>query len=354
MHLEVQPFDLVFTLMRKKILFIVGSMNQTWQMHKIASELEEYDCWFSQFFTDLKWANALIKYTSMFKGTIFSGQFKENSEKYLIAKGLQIDYQAKKNKYDLIVYCSDLHIPKRMRQTKIVWVQEGMTDKFTVLSKIVKALKLEPGFSGGTSLNGTSNICDVYCAGSEGYKDQFTKLGTDRNKIIVTGIPNYDNVAQFLDNDFPYKDYVMVATTDMRETFRYENRPAFIRKAVKIADGRKLLFKLHPNEKFERAEREIKKYAPVGTLIYRTGNTNHMIANCAELITQYSTVVYVGLALGKKVHSYFDLEELKRLAPVQNGGTSAAKIAEICRGILLAHEEDIAAVKEYRELEQGV
>src|SRR5471030_1644376 len=126
----------------------------------------------------------------------------------------------------------------------------------------------------------------------------------------------------------------MVATTDMRETFRIENRPAFIRKAVEIADGRKLLFKLHPNEKFERAEAEIRKHAPAGTLIYRTGNTNHMIANCTELITQYSTVVYVGLALGKKVHYYFDIDQLKRLAPIQNGGVSALKISNICRNIL--------------------
>jgi len=321
-------------------------------MHEIAKHLEEFDCWFSQFFTDLKWANALIKHTSMFKGTIFSGQFKENSERYLLANGLQIDYQAKKNKYDLIVYCSDLHIPKRMRKTKMVWVQEGMTDKHNVISKVVKALKLPAGFTGGTSLNGSSNICDVYCAGSEGYKDQFIQLGTEKDKIIVTGIPNYDNVAQFLDNDFPYKDYVMVATTDMRETFRMENRPAFIRKAVKIANGRKLLFKLHPNEKFERAEAEIRKYAPAGTLIYRTGNTNHMIANCSELITQYSTVVYVGLALGKKVHSYFKLDELMRLAPIQNGGTSASNIANICLNILQPAAKEVYNTN-YYELEKS-
>jgi hypothetical protein len=337
--------------MRKKILLITGSMNQTRQMHQIALQLAGYDCWFSQFFTDLKWANMLIKHTSLFKGTIFSGQFKENSEKYLLAKGLQIDYQAKKNKYDLVVYCSDLHIPKRMRETKTVWVQEGMTDKFNLLSRVVHALGLPTGFSGGTSLNGSSNICDIYCAGSEGYKEQFTRLGADPDKIIVTGIPNYDNIRQFLNNDFPYKDYVMVATTDMRETFRIENRPAFIRKAVKIADGRKLLFKLHPNEKFERAEAEIKKYAPAGTLICRTGNTEHMIANCSELITQYSTVVYVGLALGKKVHSYFDIDELKRLAPQQNGGVSALNIANVCMDLLKPQTKE-KQLYEYYELEQ--
>jgi hypothetical protein len=338
--------------MRKRILFITGSMNQTWQMHAIAQYLQQYDCWFSQFFTDSPVYNFLIKNTFLAKNTIFSGQFKENSEKYLRTKGLQIDYQAKKNKYDLVVYCSDLHIPKRLRENKIVWVQEGMTDKFTILSWLIKKLQLPYIFSGGTSLNGSSNICDVYCAGSEGYKEQFIKLGTDPGKIIITGIPNYDNIDQFLDNDFPYKDYVMVATTDMRETFRVENRPAFIRKAVKIANGRKLLFKLHPNEKFERAESEIRKYAPAGTLIYRTGNTNHMIANCAELITQYSTVVYVGLALGKKVHSYFDIEELKRLAPLQNNGVSALNIAKICNNILMPAKKEIYK-SDYYEIERS-
>jgi hypothetical protein len=335
--------------MRKKILFITGSMNQTMQMHQIAMQLPEYDCWFSQFFTDWLWLNTLIKHTPLLDGTIFSGQFRENSEKYLLANKLQIDYRAKKNTYDLVVYCSDLHIPKRMRKNKIAWVQEGMTDKFTLISKIVSALRLAPMLAGGTSLNGSSNICDIYCAGSEGYREQFIKLGTDPGKIIVTGIPNYDNINQFLDNDFPYRDYVMVATTDMRETFRYENRPAFIRKAAKIADGRKLLFKLHPNEKFERAEAEIRKYAPAGTLIYRKGNTNHMIANCAELITQYSTVVYVGLALGKKVHSYFDLEELKWLAPLQNGGESAFSIANICRNFVESYAKEKYEQDFYRQ-----
>jgi hypothetical protein len=320
--------------MKKKILFIVGSMNQTSQMHQIADQLSDCDCWFSQFFTDYPIVNAIIRHTSFLDSTIFAGQFKANSEKYLLRNGLQIDYQAKKNKYDLVVYCSDLHIPKRMKENKIVWVQEGMTDKRTLLSRIIKALPLPPALSGDTSLNGTSNICDIYCAASEGYKRQFARSGTDPRKIIVTGIPNYDNVRQFLYNDFPHKNYVMAATTDMRETYRKENRPAFIKKAVKIADGRRLLFKLHPNEKFERAEAEIIKYAPKGTLIYHGGNTNHMIANCSELITQYSTVVYVGMALGKKVHSYFNLDELRRLAPIQNNGMSAINIATICRNFI--------------------
>jgi hypothetical protein len=42
-------------------------------------------------------------------------------------------------------------------------------------------------------------------------------------------------------------------------------------------------------------------------------------------------VVYTGIALGKKVHSWFDVDELKKLAPIQNGGISAQKIAQVCR-----------------------
>jgi hypothetical protein len=34
------------------------------------------------------------------------------------------------------------------------------------------------------------------------------------------------------------------------------------------------------------------------------------------------------------VHSYFDVEELKRLAPIQNGGISAKNIAQVCSSYL--------------------
>ncbi len=317
--------------MNKKILFITGSINQTSQMHQIAQELPEFDCWFSQLFTDSPTLNTFIRYTSLLNSTILSGRFKANSEAYLAHHGLQLDYGAKLNRYDLVVYCTDIMIPKRMRPIKTIWVQEGMTDKHTLVSRIVKKLKLPAYLSGNTSLNGSSNLCDIYCAASAGYKMQFKASGTGANKIVITGMPNYDNVEQYLVNDFPHSNYVMIATTDMRETYRYENRPKFIKQAVKIAAGRPMLFKLHPNENFERAEREIRKNAPAGTLIYKDGNTNQMIANCCELVTQYSTVVYTGICLGKKVHSWFNVDELKKLAPLQNGGTSAKNIAAICR-----------------------
>jgi hypothetical protein len=321
--------------MRKKILFITGSHNQTSQMHQIAMLLmPEYDCWFSQIFTDAPWLNFLINKTALVNGTVIANNFRRTTEAYLKEHHLQIDYAAKLNSYDLVVYCSDMIIPWRMLQCKTLWVQEGMTDPYTIKSRLVKALRLPSFFSGGTSLNGSSNKCDIYCAASGGYKKLFASRGTKAEKIFVTGIPNYDALAQCIHNDFPYHDYVMVATSDMRETFRLDNRKAFIKRCVAIANGRKLLFKLHPNEKQSRAIAEIKKYAPEGTLIFSSGNTNHMIANCSELITQYSTVVYTGLALGKKVHSYFNVNDLTAQMPVQNGGASAGNIATICRAYI--------------------
>jgi len=303
-------------------------------MHQIARELPEFDCWFSHLFTDSPIINGALKHTTIINGSVLGNNFKEKSEHYLRSHNLQIDYRGEKNDYDLVVFCSDILIPKRMMNTKTIWVQEGMVDKFNVKSKVVKALGLPRWLSCDTSLNGSSNICDIYCTASPGYKKYFASTGTEDEKILVTGMPNYDNLKQFTNNDFPYRGYVMVATTDMRETYRFENRPAFIKKAAKIASGRPMLFKLHPNEKFERAKAEIEKYAPKGTLIFQAGNTNEMIANCSELITQYSTVVYTGIALGKKVHSYFSIEQLNKLAPIQNGGTSSRNIANVCRNFV--------------------
>lgn len=317
--------------MRKKLLFITGSMNQTTQMQEIADELLGYDIRFSQIFTDSPIHNFVLKYTRLGDNTILGDTFRLAAENYLKAKGYAIDYKAELNQYDVVIYCSDMLIPPRMRHKKLVWVQEGMIDPYTRWSKVVQRLHLPPYWSGDTSLNGSTNVCDVYCTASQGYKDYITMRGTDESKIFVTGIPNYDNIHQYLNNDFKHKGYVMVATSDIRETFRKEDRIGFLKSCVDIANGRQLLFKLHPNEDIERATAEIKTYTPANTLIYWGGNTHEMIANCVELITQYSTVAYTGIALGKKVHSYFDIEELKRLCPIQNGRTSAKNIAHIIR-----------------------
>ncbi len=326
---------------RKKILFVVGSHNQTTQMHQIASYLQdEFECWFTQFFPDSpveKWALE----AGLLESTIMGGKFKERADRYLSEHNLPVDYMGRRNEYELAVLCSDLIVPHRLRNIKTIWVQEGMTDPANLLTYIVQRVKILPRYlTFNTSLNGASNLCDIYCVASEGYKEHFTRMGTDPDKIVVTGMPNYDNLQQYLYNDFPHRGYVLVVTSDIRETFRYENRPAFLRECVRIAAGRPMIFKLHPNENAERATREIRDVVGPDALVFTDADPYPMIANSDELICQYSTLVYVGIILGKKVHSYFDLEQLRRLAPWQNGGTSARRIADLCRQYLAFPEKN--------------
>jgi hypothetical protein len=320
---------------KKKILFTIGSPNQTSQMHQISDYLsEDYDCWFTQFYPEYGYEKMVLN-AGILENTIMSGHFKAKADHYLSCHGLQCDYMARKHKYDMTVFCTDLIVPRNLRQGKTVWVQEGMVDELTPWSKFVhKSRFIRRYFAMGTALNGSSNLCDIYCVGSEGYKNFFEKMGTDRQKMVITGIPNFDNIPQFIHNDFPHNDYVLVATSDIRECFRQDDRVAFLERCKLVIGDRKVIFKLHPNEIRERAMGEIKQVFGEDALIYIDGNSNHMIANCQELITQFSTLVYVGIVLGKKVHSYFDLNELYRLVPQQNEATSARRIADICQGYM--------------------
>ena len=59
-----------------------------------------------------------------------------------------------------------------------------------------------------------------------------------------------------------------------------------------------------------------------------------MIGNCDALVTQSSSVVVVGLVLGEKVYSDYDINLLCKLAPIQNEGTSALNIAEQCHHVM--------------------
>ena len=178
-----------------------------------------------------------------------------------------------------------------------------------------------------------SNAYDVFCVASEGYEKLFVRKGARPEKLRVTGIPNFDDCEQYRENNFPHKGFVLVCTSDARETLKWwENRRRFIRRAVEIAAGRPLIFKLHPNEDPRRAAAEIARGAP-DALVYSSGSAEEMIANCDALITQYSSVAFVGLALEKEVHSYFDIDDLRELLPLQNRA-SARNIAAVCRELL--------------------
>ncbi len=323
----------------RKILFICGSLNQTTMMHKISSHFPSEDCYFTPYYS-LGFLKQVGR-TGILDFCILGGQFRKRTFDYLEKHNLKIDFEGSSNDYDLVYTCSDLIIPKNIRNKKLILVQEGMTDPENFIYYLVRYFKL-PRWMASTSVTGLSNAYTKFCVASEGYRELFIKKGVKPDKIEVTGIPNFDNCREFLNNDFPHHGYVLVATSDTRETYKYENRKKFIEKAKRISNGKQMIFKLHPNENVDRATEEINKYAP-GSLVYAGGNTSHMIANCDTLVTRYSSVVYVGLALGKKVFSEFNLEELIKLAPIQNEGTSSLAIAET--GVSLLNEGRSVAIK---------
>ena len=317
----------------KKILFICGSLNQTKMMHAVSKHFRNYELFFTPYYAD--GITGLAADKGFLDFTPLGGRHKEMTLEYLREHGLTIAASSMNNDYDLIYTCSDLLVQKNLRKKKVILIQEGMTDPENIFFYLAKYLNL-PRWLASTSTTGLSDIYNYFCVASEGYKKHFIKKGIKPSKIKVTGIPNFDNIKENLNNDFPHKNFVLVATSDARETFKYENRKKFILEAVKKAEGKQLIFKLHPNENFERGIKEINKYAP-GALVYTSGNIDHMIANCDVLITKYSTVVYIGLALCKKVYSYFNIDELKELLPIQNDATSGYNIAQV--GYQLINEE---------------
>jgi hypothetical protein len=326
----------------KNILCICGSLNQTTMMHKISRYLNnEYNFYFTPYYaTGLIGA---ISKTSLLDFSVLGGQFRKKTLDYLKQNNLQIDIEGKNNNYDLIFTCSDLIIPSNIKNKSVILVQEGMTDPENFMFYIVKALKL-PRWMASTSTTGLSDNYDLFCVASEGYKQLFIQKGVKPEKILVTGIPNFDNCRVFLNNSFPHKNFVLAATSDTRETYKFENRKNFIRNVQKIANGRKIIFKLHPNEDAERNTAEIKSIIP-DAIVYRSGKVEEMIANCDVLITRYSSVVYVGLALNKEVYSAFDINKLRKLMPIQNDGQSAFNIALAARQLI--ESENINAVLAY-------
>jgi hypothetical protein len=330
-----------FVPVKKRVLFICGSINQTRQLHQVAIQMPGVDASFSPYYCD--GILELIRRTGILDSTILGDKLKDRCLAYLRTYDLDVDYRGTRGPYDLVVTCSDLIVPRNIRRTPCVLVQEGMTDPENLAYHIVRRLRFLPLWLASTSTTGLSGLYDRFCVASDGYRDLFTRKGADPESIVVTGIPNFDDCARFLKNDFPLKHFVLVCTSDMRETFKFENRKRFIRKAVRIAGGRQILFKIHPNENLSRAEREVRRYAP-GALVYTSGNTEEMIANCDVLITRYSTTVYVGLALGKECYSDFDMNELRRMVPLQNR-RAAHNIAGVCSRLLgeRSAEEEIHA-----------
>jgi len=317
-----------------KVLFICGSINQTTQMLAIARELPGTDAYFTPYYGDA--GVEVLRRAGMLEFTIAGNRAKERCLALLHEHGAVVDWRGLKQRYQLAVTCSDSLVPRNVRDAPVVAVQEGMLDPVSpILSNLVKRCSFVPSLIAGGAGTGLSGLYDRFCAASEGFRTLLIQSGAPAERIVVTGKPNFDDCERHRENAFPHRGYVLVCTSDARESGRRDNRNAFLRGVLTIARGRPLLFKLHPNENVERATREIRRCAP-HALVFSSGHTEQMIANCDEFVTQYSSTVFVALALGKPVHSYYAAARLRELMPVQN--RSAAKnIARVCGDLLAAH-----------------
>lgn len=300
-------------------------------MCAIANELGEYEQRFTPFYgTGLAHVGILV---GVAESTIGGAKRSAWCFEHLRSNNLTIDYRGQGGPYDLVVTCSDAILPRNIWGSRVVLVQEGAVDPDTWEYEVVRRVSALPRWLAGTSMTGLSHRYDRFCVASDGFREFFAERGAERDRLHVTGIPKFDNCKQYHDNDFPYRDYVLVCTSDLRELVRHDDRPAFIKRALRIAAGRQLIFKLHPNEIVERATREIKALAP-SALVFASGRAEQMVANAKVVITQWSSLVYIAIALGKEVYTNFDIDLARRLSPVQNGGTSARAIAEICKALV--------------------
>src|SRR5262245_61525837 len=214
-------------------------------MHSIGRQLEGWECAYTPYYAD-RWLESFRR-TGLLERSVLGGELRRRTERYLVEQRLPLDTGGRRGPYDLVVTCSDLIVQKNIERAPIVLVQEGMTDPENALYGLVRRLRL-PRWLASTAMTGLSRAYHRFCVASPGYRDLFIARGAPAERIIVTGIPNFDDCASYLKNDFPHRGYVLVATSDARETFKRDDREAFLDNVARIAAGRPLVFKLHPNE----------------------------------------------------------------------------------------------------------
>lgn len=306
-------------------------------MHQVARALPEHDAYFTPYYGDeyVTW----LRWSKLIEFTIGGFRHREACLDYCRENQLRVDLDGQVGGYDMVVMSCDMVVPRNLRPYPIVVVQEGILDPYSWPMEVVKRWPTKlPRFAAGTASMGLSMTYEAFCVASDGYRRYFIEQGARPDGVVTTGIPNFDHCASYQDNDFPHKNYVLACTSDLKETFKKDTRPALIRKCLEIAAGRQLIFKLHPNEDPAERTAEIEAIAP-GALVYSSGSAEEMVANCDVLITEYSSLVFVGLALGKEVYSENDIRFLREVVPIQNNA-AAKNIADVCRRVLAGNPKN--------------
>ena len=300
---------------RKQVLLIGGSLNQTTMMHRIGERLgATCDCTYSPFYCDQPLRS--LQKAGLLEFTIFGGPMRRATEEYLRAHALPVDEGGVLRDYDLALTCSDLVLPKNIRNRPLVLVQEGMTDPERFWYWVRKALPFMPLWSCGTSGTGLSGLYDRFCVASQGYKDFFVRNGIEARKIAVTGIPNFD--------DCRLRGTTSRTTTTCWLHVRHA-RDAQVRRPTASSQGRgdrrrpSLVFKLHPNEKSARTT-EISRSRPEPRCTQgpRRGDGRELDGGRHPVVVARLR----GAGARQGVHSYSDLRGAAEPCPLQ-GGTSA-------------------------------
>ncbi len=318
-----------------KVLFIGGNRNHTTTMHAVARELPDCERWFTPYYCDDGTLLDYLRRAHLLEFVALGHDFRRRCLAYLRQHELPIDLGGMRGGYDLVVTCSDLIVPSNIAGIPLVGVQEGMIDPKLFWWRVMELLpwlKL-PRWAAGTACTGLSQAYDAYCVASEGYRRDFVDRGAPAERLIVTGLPNFDHFAGYVRPGHWIEGCVLACTSDGRETFRRDDRKRFIDWALEIAGDRPLVFKFHPNERMNRAVDEVRRWAPRARAL-TSGSGEVLAANCHTLVTEWSTLAYVGLALGKPTYSYRDLEAHRAMLPDQNG-RAARNIAGVCREVMV-------------------
>ena len=109
-----------------RALYICGSLNQTKMMYAVSRHLPEFRAFFTPYYCDGYLRP--IHRIGILDWTVMGGRFLRQTLEFLNERGVSIDYEGRLGPYDLVVTCSDLIVPKNVRRSKLVLVQEGMTD----------------------------------------------------------------------------------------------------------------------------------------------------------------------------------------------------------------------------------
>ena len=202
-------------------------------MHAVARELPEVDAAFTPFYGD-----AIVhgmRRAGLIEMSIGGDRRRGWCLDYLRDHALPVDLHGARGGHHLVVTCTDLVVPANARRSRLVVVQEGILDPDGATASLCRRFRVLPRWLAGTALTGESFLYDCFCVASEGYRQRLLAQGAAPEKVVVTGTPNFDDCARYLDNDFPHRGFVLVCTSDARETFKPDDRAGLVRRALRIA-----------------------------------------------------------------------------------------------------------------------